>query len=91
MTLNEKWVTAPSKAARREIWHRMLEIHADNVFSIGLISGVFQPVVVNNHLRNVPEEGIYNWDPGAHFGIYRPDTFWMDDAGAKPAEAARSE
>jgi peptide/nickel transport system substrate-binding protein len=26
----------------------------------------------------VPKEGIYNWDPGAHFGIYRPDTFWLD-------------
>ena len=29
-------------------------------------------------LRNVPEEGIYNWDPGALFGIYKPDGFWFD-------------
>ena len=47
------------------------------LFSIGLISSVLQPVVVADRLRNVPEEGIYNWDPGAHFGIYRPDTFWF--------------
>jgi peptide/nickel transport system substrate-binding protein len=26
----------------------------------------------------VPEEGFYNWDPGAFFGIYKPDTFWLD-------------
>jgi peptide/nickel transport system substrate-binding protein len=26
----------------------------------------------------VPPEGIYNWEPGAHFGIYRPDHFWVD-------------
>jgi peptide/nickel transport system substrate-binding protein len=25
----------------------------------------------------VPQEGFYNWDPGAFFGIYRPDTFWF--------------
>jgi peptide/nickel transport system substrate-binding protein len=25
----------------------------------------------------VPEQGFYNWDPGAFFGIYRPDTFWF--------------
>jgi peptide/nickel transport system substrate-binding protein len=37
-----------------------------------------QPIVVRDSLRNVPKEGIYNWDPGAHFGIYRPDTFWFD-------------
>jgi peptide/nickel transport system substrate-binding protein len=36
-------------------------------------------VVISNRLRNVPKEGIYNWDPGAHFGVYRPDTFWLVD------------
>jgi peptide/nickel transport system substrate-binding protein len=41
---------------------------------------VLQPVVVSNRLRNVPEEGIYNWDPGAHFGMYSPDTFWFANA-----------
>ena len=28
-------------------------------------------------LKNVPEKGVYNWDPGAFLGIYRPDTFWF--------------
>ena len=54
----------------------MLNIHAEQTFTIGLISGVPQPVVVNRRLRNVPAKGIYNWEPGAHFGIYQPDTFW---------------
>ena len=56
----------------------MLEIHADQGYSIGVVAGVQQPVVVKRGLMNVPKEGIYNWDPGAHFGIYRPDTFWFD-------------
>jgi peptide/nickel transport system substrate-binding protein len=35
--------------------------------------------VVNNSLRNVPATGIWNWDPGAYFGIYRPDSFWYTE------------
>ena len=39
-------------------------------------------VVVSNRMRNVPPEGIYNWDPGSHFGMYRPETFWFAPDGA---------
>ncbi|MCY4284610.1 MAG: ABC transporter substrate-binding protein [Thiotrichales bacterium] len=77
--LNRRWLSAPDTDARRAIWERMLRIRADNAFSIGIVSGVPQPVVVDARLRNVPAQGIYNWDPGAHFGIYRPDTFWFED------------
>ncbi|MEQ8666141.1 MAG: ABC transporter substrate-binding protein [Rhodospirillales bacterium] len=84
--LNDEWTLATNDRKRREIWHDMLAIHADQVYTIGLICGVRQPVVVANDLRNVPEIGIYNWEPGAHFGIYRPDTFWFDRA-AETAQA----
>ena len=57
----------------------MIDLYTDNVFSIGLAAGVRQPVVVSNRLHNVPSNGIYNWDPGAHFGVYQPDTFWFDE------------
>ncbi|MBI3709051.1 MAG: ABC transporter substrate-binding protein [Proteobacteria bacterium] len=79
--LNEAWRKADSAAARETIWHRILELDAKQVYSIGLIAGVRQPVVVSNRLRNVPVDGIYNWDPGAFFGIYRPDSFWFAGAG----------
>jgi peptide/nickel transport system substrate-binding protein len=72
------WTTARSRAERAKIWHRILEIHADQVYTIGIVAQVPQPVVVANDLRNVPVEGIYNWEPGALFGIYRPDRFWLD-------------
>jgi len=72
------WYDAPDKAARRAIWHEMLDIWADGVFTIGIVSGVRQPVVADARLRNVPEDGMYTWDPGAHFGIYAPDTFWFE-------------
>jgi len=40
---------------------------------------------VSNHLVNVPAKGIYVWEPSAHFGIYRPETFWFDTAPAQTA------
>ena len=49
-----------------------------DLYTIGIVAQVPQPVLVANGLRNVPEEGIFNWDPGAQFGIYRPEIFWWD-------------
>jgi len=77
MKLNGLWRDAATREERAKIWHRMLQIHVEQQFVIGVVSAVAQPVVVRNTLHNVPEKGIYNWDPGAFFGIYRPDTFWM--------------
>jgi peptide/nickel transport system substrate-binding protein len=83
--LYKQWRSAPDHEARARIWGEMLEIHATEMYSIGLIGGIPQPIVAHAKLRNVPVKGIYNWDPGAHFGLYRPDRFWWDDA-AKRAE-----
>ena len=78
LSLFRSWQSAESTAEREAIWHQMLEIYSDQVYTIGLASGVYQPVVARTTLRNLPKEGVYNWEPGAHFGIYRPDTFWFD-------------
>ncbi len=75
--LHAAWRAATSKAEREKIWHQMLLIHAEQQFSIGVISGVPQPVIARTTLMNLPEKGFYNWDPGAFFGIHRPDTFWF--------------
>lgn len=77
--LNERWRTTDSIGERAEVWGRMLAIHAQQIYTIGIIADVRQPVVVSNRLRNVPKEAIYNWDPGAFFGVYRPDAFWFAD------------
>jgi len=73
-----EWLDAAIEADQSRIWRSVLAIWAEEVFTIGTVAGVLQPVVVNAKLRNVPEEGIYNWDPGAFFGIYKPDGFWFD-------------
>lgn len=75
--LFQAWLDAGTAAERERIWHRMLSIHAEQTFTIGVVNGVFQPIVINKKLANVPKEGIFNWDPGALIGIYRPETFWL--------------
>ncbi len=78
LELYNRWTQASAMAERQAIWQKMLEINADQVFSIGLASAVPQPVIVRDTLRNVPTKAMYNWDPGALFGVYRPDQFWFD-------------
>lgn len=75
--LFEAWLEAADLTERERIWHRMLSIHAEQTLTIGVVSGVFQPIVINKKLANVPKEGVFNWDPGAFIGIYRPETFWL--------------
>ncbi len=78
LDLFEQWRAARTTDERRGIWEHMLSIYSAQMYSIGLISGILQPVAVRDTLRNVPVEGVYNWEPGAQFGIYRPDTFWFE-------------
>jgi peptide/nickel transport system substrate-binding protein len=75
--LYREWLGAATREQRVQAWHAMLELHAEQQFTIGVVSGVPQPVVARRSLANVPDQGFYNWDPGAFFGIYRPDTFWF--------------
>ena len=75
--LVKQWRRATDYASRQYVWHRMLEIHSEEIFSIGIVNSVQHPVVVNKYLHNVPQVGFYSIEPGAYFGIYRPDTFWF--------------
>lgn len=80
LQLEWDWAHTSDPAERKAIWTEMLDIHAQQQFAIGILSGAPQPVVVSNRLRNVPENGIWAYDPGAHFGIHRIDEFFFDDA-----------
>ncbi len=71
------WKHAASTGEKAEFWNRILDIYSDQVFSIGIVNGALQPVIVNNRIQNVPEEAIYAYSPTSYFGIYLPDTFWF--------------
>ena len=77
LELAEAWRLAGSGVEKEDAWHEILKIHAEQVYSIGTVSGVPQPVVVSNRLHNVPPEALYAWAPCSYFGMYWPDTFWL--------------
>ncbi|SMF23688.1 peptide/nickel transport system substrate-binding protein [Tistlia consotensis] len=78
LQLYRDWSEAASPDARRLAWEAMLAIRAEELFTIGLVAGVPQPVAVRRGLRNVPGTAPYLYEPGAYFGRYRPDTFWFE-------------
>lgn len=77
MELYRQWSEATTRSERQAIWREMLYINADQVFSIGIVNSLPQPIVVSNRLHNVPETALYAWEPGGHFGVYRTPTFWF--------------
>lgn len=78
MELYKAWRVSSTHAERKTIWQEMLAINAEQLFTIGVINSTLQPVVVSRDLRNVPDKGLYSFEPGAFFGRYMPDTFWFD-------------
>jgi peptide/nickel transport system substrate-binding protein len=78
LKLDAAWNVAKTTADRKAIWEKMLAIHAEEQFIIGTVSGVMQPIAVSTKLRNVPQRGVFSWDPGAQFGMYRMDEFWFE-------------
>jgi peptide/nickel transport system substrate-binding protein len=79
--LLNQWRNASTTAARADIWAQILAIWSDQVYTIGTVAGIPQPVVVSRNLENVPVKGMWAWEPGAFFGIYKPDTFWLKKPG----------
>tara|TARA_B100000497_G_scaffold119240_1_gene146405 strand:- start:608 stop:2485 length:1878 start_codon:yes stop_codon:yes gene_type:complete len=86
LELYKQWRVEPLFEKKEKIWAKILAINTEQVYSIGLIARVLQPVVVSNKLKNVPLKAIYNWNPGAHFGIYSPDTFWFKKSNKNTLE-----
>jgi peptide/nickel transport system substrate-binding protein len=83
LDLRIQWRHSGSAAERATIWRKMLAIHAEHVFTIGIVNSALQPVVVSRRLRNVPVTGLFGFDPGGFFGMHLPDTFWFSDAAAQ--------
>ncbi len=87
--LLESWRAANDTVTRTGVWNEVLKIWSDQVYSIGTVANVPQPVVVNRHLHNVPEKAVWAWEPGAQFGVHKPDTFWLDEERPLSSVAAQ--
>ena len=73
-----EWRSSLSTEQRTVVWHNMLGIFTDQVFSIGIVNSTLQPVLSARRLRNVPDAGLFGFDPTSYLGVYMPDTFWLD-------------
>ena len=71
---------APTLEERTAIWHKMLALYTDQVFSIGIVNGTLQPVVASSQAaqRARDRRSTASSRP-AIFGVYMPDTFWFDE------------
>jgi peptide/nickel transport system substrate-binding protein len=83
MELFDRWSTAASDDVKAAAWREMLAIHADQVFAIGTIARAPLPLVHGARLRNVPETGIYAWDPGGQLGVHRIDEFFFEGGDSR--------
>jgi peptide/nickel transport system substrate-binding protein len=84
--LLEKWRETTNREEQKQIWAEMLALWGEQVYTLGTVAGAPLPVVVDKRLRNVPDQAVFSWDPGAHFGIYHPDTFWFDGGATAQAQ-----
>lgn len=74
-----EWRAALDTPQRAEVWHRMLALFTDQVFTIGIVNSTLQPVVRAARLRNMPAEALYGFDPTSYLGVYLPDAFWYEE------------
>ncbi|AYD03336.1 ABC transporter substrate-binding protein [Neorhizobium sp. NCHU2750] len=79
LELMKKWKTAGTYEQREAIWHSMLEIFTSQVFTIGIVNQSLQPLVKSSKLQNIPENGLFGYDPTSYLGVYMPDTFWYKE------------
>ncbi len=80
LDLLKEWRRSGETGEREEIWHKMLSIFTDQVFTIGIVNAALQPVVSSSKLRNMPSRGLFCFDPYSYLGVYMPDTFWFGES-----------
>ncbi len=95
------WSASTDREERAHIWDTMLGIQAEELYTIGIVSAVPQPVVVSKPLAaTFPKKGVYSWQPGAQFRHVQARSFSGSDrqtrqrrvrktaAGTRPARSA---
>lgn len=81
LDLLRKWQRAAETSERAAAWHSMLALYTEQVFSIGIVNQALQPILTSAKLRNLPDKGLFAFNPTCYLGVYKPDTFWFDGEG----------
>ncbi len=62
-TLYKAWQKSETRAEREAIWRKMLRLHAEQVYSIGVVNHTLQPIIASRRLRNLPDSAWYSFEP----------------------------
>jgi peptide/nickel transport system substrate-binding protein len=77
LELYEQALVTPDEDERIRLWRQIMDIHAENLYHIGICDRAPVPVPVHNRMRNVPDEG-WNceWVVG-NIGVTNPQQYWI--------------
>ena len=67
----------PDPAQKNELFHRILELQAENIWVLGLVGGVKETLIVKNHMRNVPDESIFDSLVGRYIGLTAAEQYFI--------------
>lgn len=63
---------------QNELFHKILNHHAENVYAIGTVGQLPQPLIKKNYFRNVPEKRLYSWYYGCHIATAEVVQFFIE-------------
>ncbi len=69
---------SPDEKARADAAKQLIDIQAENLWYIGLVSMAPQPVIVSDRLHNVPHAGLWDWGLGYMHSMW-PMQFYLTD------------
>ena len=67
----------PDTEQKNELFHRILELQAENIWVLGMVGGVKETLIVKNHLRNVPDVSIFDSLVGRYIGLTAAEQYFI--------------
>ena len=67
----------PDPATKNQLYDRILQLQAENLWVLGMVGGLKETLIVKNHLRNVPDESIFDSLVGRYIGLTGPEQYFI--------------
>ena len=67
----------PDTENKNELFHRILELQAENIWVLGMVGGLNETLIVKNHFRNVPDESIFDSLVGRYIGLTAAEQYFI--------------
>ena len=66
----------PDTETKNELFHRILELQAENIWVLGMVGGLNETLIVKNHMRNVPDMPIFDSLVGRYIGLTAAEQYF---------------